>query len=67
MGPDRGGTAILDALSTQEEVEVIGICDINSVAPGLTLAKKLKVPVLTDYRGNLESLLEFVKGLKECK
>ncbi|MGI6647891.1 MAG: response regulator [Bacillota bacterium] len=54
IGAGQGGTAILDALSTQEEVEVIGICDINSVAPGLTLAKKLKVPVLTDYRELLQ-------------
>ena len=31
------------------------------------LLNRKNLPVVTDYRGNLESLLEFVKGLKECK
>ncbi len=54
IGAGRGGTSILDALSSLKEVKVAGICDVNPYAPGLALARRLKVPIYYDYREILQ-------------
>ena len=71
IGAGRGGTSILDAISSLREVNVAGICDINPYAPGLTLARRLKVPIYYDYREILNipglDLVFEVTGLDEVR
>jgi len=49
IGGGRGGRAILDAFYNLKEVEIVGICDKNMDAPGIVLARQLKVPVYSDF------------------
>ncbi|TEB13494.1 ATP-binding protein [Pelotomaculum propionicicum] len=50
IGAGHGGTSILNVLATLKEAEVIGICDINPEAAGLSLARQLNTPVFSHYR-----------------
>jgi two-component system sensor histidine kinase DegS len=50
IGAGRGGTALLEIFAQDPLVEVVGIAEINPKAPGIRLARKLKVPVTPDYR-----------------
>lgn len=54
IGAGRGGSALLRLLTGIEEVEVVGICDIDPQAPGLAEAGRLGIPC---YR-NAEELVE---------
>lgn len=45
IGAGRGGTALLDALHQIDTIEVVGITDKNSSAPGLRRARELTVPI----------------------
>jgi HD-GYP domain-containing protein (c-di-GMP phosphodiesterase class II) len=57
IGAGRRGTAVLETLKDDPEVNLIGVVDINLSAPGMKLAKRLNI--LTDS--------DFVKFLKEHK
>ena len=45
LGAGRGGTALLDLLYRIPSIEIIGIADRDSQAPGLQRARDLKIPV----------------------
>jgi two-component system sensor histidine kinase DegS len=50
IGAGRGGTALMEIFAQDPLVEVVGIAEIDPEAPGIKLARKLKVPVTRDYR-----------------
>ncbi len=50
IGAGRGGTALVEILHKDPLVKVVGIADLNPDAPGLDLARRLKIPTTTDYR-----------------
>ena len=58
IGAGRGGTALMEILATDPLVRIVGVAEINPRAPGLSLAKRLQIPVTGDYRLllNLERL-----------
>jgi two-component system, NtrC family, sensor kinase len=45
IGAGRGGTALLEVLHQIRTIEIVGITDKNPLAPGLTRAQELNVPV----------------------
>ncbi|BFU92826.1 MAG: putative Histidine kinase [Nitrospira sp.] len=45
IGAGRGGTALLDVLHQIGTIEIVGIFDQNSSAPGLKRAQELNVPI----------------------
>jgi len=48
IGGGKGGTVILGAFNEIEEFNVIGLCDVNRDAPGMRLARELRVPQFQD-------------------
>jgi two-component system sensor histidine kinase DegS len=50
IGAGRGGTALLEIFANDPLVEIVGVAEINPAAPGLRLAKRLKVPVTRRYQ-----------------
>ncbi|AYO31958.1 hypothetical protein D2962_16365 [Biomaibacter acetigenes] len=62
VGGGKAGTVFLKSLLELENVTVVGICDINSDAPGLVLARQHGIPVCTDlesfFSNEMDVLLE---------
>ena len=58
IGAGHGGTALMEILATDPLVSIVGVAEINPRAQGLSLAKRLQIPVTRDYRLllNLERL-----------
>ncbi|MEX5218347.1 MAG: histidine kinase [Nitrospiraceae bacterium] len=58
IGAGHGGTALIEIFATDPLVRIVGVAEINPHAPGLSLAKRLQIPVTADYRLllNLERL-----------
>ncbi len=54
LGAGLGGTAVLEMLSHECLIRLVGIVDIDPDAIGLKLAKELDVPVFTDAATALE-------------
>ncbi|MFO0731492.1 MAG: histidine kinase, partial [Nitrospiraceae bacterium] len=50
IGAGRGGTALMEIFATDPLVRIVGVAEINPNAPGLGLAKRLKIPVTRNYR-----------------
>ncbi len=50
MGAGRGGSSLLSFLSSDSDINIIGIADNNPAAPGLQLAKRLKIFTTADFR-----------------
>ena len=50
IGAGRGGTALMEIFANDPLVQIVGIAEVNSQAPGVTLAKQLQIPVTRDYR-----------------
>jgi diguanylate cyclase (GGDEF)-like protein len=50
IGGGRGGKALVELLYNDPTVRIVGIADLNRKAPGILLAKRLKIPQATDYR-----------------
>ena len=59
IGAGHGGTALMEIFATDPLVRIVGVAEINSRAPGLVLAKQLRIPVTRHYRRllGLERLL----------
>ena len=49
IGAGRGGTALLEIFHNNPLVRIIGVADIDANAPGLSLARRLKIPTRGDY------------------
>jgi two-component system sensor histidine kinase DegS len=54
IGAGRGGTALMEIFTSDPLVEIVGIAEIDQQAPGLALARRLKIPVTRDYRRLLD-------------
>lgn len=54
IGAGKGGTALIEIFARDPLVEIVGIAEINPQAPGIKLARKLKIPITSDYRALLE-------------
>jgi len=50
IGAGTGGTALLPILNDYKEIEVTGVSDTDSNAPGLVLAKKMSIPTSGDFQ-----------------
>jgi len=51
LGAGKGGSAFLDLLSHLPGIEIVGIADKMTSAPGLTRARELGIPVWDDIEG----------------
>ncbi len=49
IGGGEGGRALLPILVEDREIDVVGIADIRSDAPGIEKAKELGIPTFRDY------------------
>jgi two-component system sensor histidine kinase DegS len=54
IGAGRGGTALMEIFATDPLVDIVAVAEVNPKAPGLVLAKRLKIPVTRDYRRLLD-------------
>jgi len=50
IGAGRGGTALMEIFANDPLVDIVAVAEIDESAPGLSLAKRLKIPVTRDYR-----------------
>ncbi len=50
IGGGKGGTALIEILHKDRLVKIVGIADIHPDAPGMDLARRLKIPVMADYQ-----------------
>jgi len=55
IGGGRGGTSLIEIFYNDPLVKIVGVADVDKNAPGVRLAKKLKIPVTQDYRKLLRS------------
>ncbi|HXF91434.1 MAG TPA: sensor histidine kinase [Nitrospiraceae bacterium] len=54
IGAGRGGTALMEILATDPLVRIVGVAEIDPRAPGLSLAKRLRIPITRNYRDLLD-------------
>lgn len=50
IGAGHGGTALMEIFANDPLVQIVGVAEISPRAPGLSLAKRLHIPVTRDYR-----------------
>jgi len=50
IGAGRGGTALMEIFANDPLVQIVGVAEIDPQAPGLSLAKRLRIPVTPDYQ-----------------
>ncbi len=55
IGAGKGGTSLIEIFHNDPLVQIVGVADIDKDAPGIRLAKKLKIPVTKDYKRLLGS------------
>lgn len=54
IGAGRGGTALMEIFANDPLVQIVGVAEIDPRAPGLSLAKRLGIPITRDYRRLLD-------------
>ena len=77
VGLGKGGTAILDIFNEDPSIEIVAVADVNPEAIGIKLARKLNIPVSSDYREiikkgidivvNVTGSKEVMEGIKKIK
>jgi two-component system sensor histidine kinase DegS len=55
IGGGLGGTSLIEIFHDDPLVQIVGVADTDMKAPGIRLAKRLKIPVTKDYRTLLRS------------
>ena len=50
VGAGKGGRALLEMLAGDSTVTIAGISDVNPWAPGIDLARRLNLPIATDFK-----------------
>ena len=50
VGAGKGGRALLEMLVGDTTVALLGIADLNAWAPGIEFARRVNVPISTDFR-----------------
>ncbi|RMH09868.1 MAG: hypothetical protein D6704_00440 [Nitrospirae bacterium] len=54
IGGGRGGKALLEIFAQDPLAKIVALAEIRTRAPGITLARRLGVPVIRDYRELLQ-------------
>lgn len=54
VGGGRGCSALLPILSSEKNINIIGVCDIKTDAPGILMAKNAGIPTTTDFQSFLK-------------
>lgn len=71
IGAGQGGSALLELLYNDPLVKIVGVADTKPQAPGIKLARRLKIPVTTNYKKLLKrkrlDLVIDVTGKKEVE
>lgn len=50
IGAGKGGTALIELFKDSEAVNILGVVDVNTDAPGIRLAREIGIPVSNDYK-----------------
>jgi two-component system sensor histidine kinase DegS len=50
IGAGRGGTSLIRMLHDDPLVAIVGVADLDANAPGMQLARRLKIPTTSGYR-----------------
>src|SRR5207244_3624183 len=50
VGAGKGGRALLEMFAGDPSVSILGVADVNPWAPGIELARRIDVPIATDFR-----------------
>jgi diguanylate cyclase (GGDEF)-like protein len=50
IGAGHGGSALIDQFHNAPNTRIIGVSDLKSSAPGISLARKLQIPVFNNYK-----------------
>jgi two-component system sensor histidine kinase DegS len=50
IGAGRGGTSLIRMLHDDPLVTIVGVADLDAQAPGMQLARRLKIPTTSSYR-----------------
>lgn len=50
VGAGNGGSALLSVLLKEPNINVVGIADINSNAPGIKIAKQFNIPITNNFK-----------------
>ena len=50
IGAGKGGSSLLPMLYEEREINLLGVVDKNKNAPGIKIAKRLNIPISSDYR-----------------
>ncbi len=50
IGGGQGGTALIEQLHNTSNTKILGVADIQKNAPGISLAKRLKIPTTNNYK-----------------
>lgn len=53
VGGGNGGTSILKVLNDMSKIKVVGMCDVNTQAPGVILAHQIGIPTFNDVMAAL--------------
>ena len=49
IGAGQGGTALIELLHDDPNTNILGVADVRKSAPGITLAKRLKIPTTINF------------------
>lgn len=60
IGAGKGGTALIEILHKDPLVEIVGIADTYTKAPGLDLARRHKIRAVSDYQDLLQRDVDLV-------
>ncbi len=60
VGAGKGGSLLIELFHKSKLTKILGVIDKNPHAPGIKIAKKLKIPTSTDFKRFLKK-----KGLEE--
>ncbi|MFQ5580341.1 MAG: histidine kinase [Nitrospiria bacterium] len=55
IGAGKGGVSLIEILFDDPLVQIVGVSDVDKDAPGVKLARKLKIPVTQNYKKLLQS------------
>jgi len=50
VGAGKGGSLLIKIFHKSDLVKILGVVDKNPAAPGIKLAKKLRIPTSTDFK-----------------
>jgi len=50
IGAGQAGTALLEVFQQDPSISIVGVVDINERAPGIAMAKRLRIPTGTDFK-----------------